>query len=64
MSTTLDVDYLVDRLGADAVPTMLTDAAVAARLCAAGGGFDDRTVVVNWGRVRAADAWDDTCGSG
>ena len=60
----LDVDYLVDRLGADAVPTMLTDAAVAARLCTAGGEFDDRTVVFNWGRVRAADAWDDTCGSG
>ncbi|MEZ5246392.1 MAG: DUF4173 domain-containing protein [Acidimicrobiales bacterium] len=56
----LDIDYLVDHLGADALPTMLADPAVAARVC--GRHVDDRLIVFNWSRVRAAAALADACG--
>lgn len=52
----LDITYLVDNLGADALPAMLDDPAVAARLCARPPAIDDRVIVFNWSRARAADA--------
>ncbi len=57
----LDVDYLVERLGADALPAMLTDPTVAATLCAAPPAIDDRTIVFNWSRREAADALAAAC---
>jgi len=57
----LDVSYLVNNLGSDAVPTMLTDPAVARALCAENHDVDDRVIVFNWSRSRAADAYADTC---
>lgn len=58
----LDVDYLVENLGADAMPAMLEDPVVAARLCALAPAVDDRTVSFNWSRARAADALAGRCG--
>ena len=57
----LDVDYLVDHLGADALPAMLTEPVVAARLCATRSEIDDRPIVFNWSRARAADAHSTAC---
>ena len=57
----LDIDYLVDNLGADAYPAMVGDDRVAARMCSLGLTVDDRPVVFNWSRFRAADALDSTC---
>lgn len=57
----LDITYLVDNLGADALPAMLDDPAVAAHLCARPPAIDDRVVVFNWSRARAADALATAC---
>ena len=57
----LDIDYLVDNLGADALPAMLADPAVAARICTQPPAVDDRAIVFNWSRARAAEALAAAC---
>lgn len=57
----LDVEYLVEQLGADAIPTIVTDPSARAALCARRIVIDDRVLVFNWGRVDAARALDDAC---
>ncbi len=57
----LDVEYHVDQLGADAIPTMLTNPAIAAVLCARQPEIDDRIVVFNHGRSEAASALRAAC---
>jgi len=57
----LDVSYLVLNLGTDALPAMLSDPAVSSVLCAAPPEIDDRAIVFNWSRDRAADALADAC---
>ncbi len=62
-SAALDVDYLVDRLGADAIPTILTDPSAASALCARRPRIDDHPVTFNHGRHRAAEALRERCTS-
>ncbi|MDW3219840.1 MAG: DUF4173 domain-containing protein [Acidimicrobiales bacterium] len=57
----LDVAYLVDHLGVDAIPTILDDPTARAEVCARAVTIDDRVMVFNWGRVDAARAIDDAC---
>lgn len=57
----LDVEFLVDRLGADAIPTIVADPSARAVLCARRIVIDDRVLVFNWGRAEAARALDEAC---
>ncbi|MEM7141224.1 MAG: DUF4173 domain-containing protein [Actinomycetota bacterium] len=52
----LDIDYLTEHLGNDAIPTLMGDATVAAALCATEPMVDDRLAVYNHSRAAAVRA--------
>jgi len=52
----LDIEYLVNSLGVDAIPAILTDPDAADVLCRQRPAIDDRAITFNLGRSRAADA--------
>ncbi len=60
----VDVRYLVDELGPDAVPTVLGYRKALPALCAEYGRPDDRLLHFNWSRIRAKGALDDVCPQG
>jgi len=57
----LDIDYLLHNLGNDALPTILSDAESSGPACARLPRPDDRVLVFNLSRNRAAAAYDSHC---
>ena len=57
----LDIDYLVDSLGADAIPAVLADPGATAVLCHRRPSIDNREITFNLGRARAANALASVC---
>ncbi len=57
----LDIDYLIDNLGADAMPTIISDPDARSHLCLTVTRPDDRPAVFNLARDRAAAVYDEFC---
>jgi len=57
----LDIDYLLDSLGPDALPTILPDAETRGLACEFLPRPDDRVLVFNLSRISAASSYDSHC---